>query len=75
MDDDKKLATIKAMRTLHRHCGHWLTVTSIATAMNMSAPYAKQMVRELIADGWLNVRDPDKKSQWLLVQLKPEYRR
>lgn len=75
MDDNLKLEAITQLRVLHRSCGHWLTVSSIAEALSISVPNAKALVMEMLVDGWLNVRDADKKNQWLAIQLKPEYRR
>lgn len=73
-DEDQKLKLLEAMKTLHRTSGHWLTYSMIARAANMNDARAKRLLIELMTEGWLNVRDPDKSTQWLLIQLKETYR-
>lgn len=73
-DDDLKERLLVTMKTLHRTCGHWLTVSMVANAAAMNYETAKRLIISMMTEGWLNARDPDKSTQWLLIQLRPEYR-
>ncbi len=71
--DELKQSIINFFRAMAMKGEYWFTYTNVTPAVAAAPQTVKEALRQMIFEGWLEIRDGDTRKEGLRYRLRAEY--